>query len=68
MNIDNEMTVENLKKLIKSLIDAEDKAHPLSDQKLVNLLNARGITVARRTVAKYRNEMMIPDTSRRRKM
>ena len=68
MNIDNEMTVENLKKLIKSLIDAEDKAHPLSDQKLVNLLNARGITVARRTVDKYRNEMMIPDTSRRRKM
>ena len=62
----SDMTVGHLKGLIKKLIDEEDKSHPLSDQKIASILNGQGILAARRTIAKYRNEMLIPDTSRRR--
>ncbi len=45
---------------IKKLIDAEDSRHPLSDARLTELLAARGLAVARRTVAKYRERLGIP--------
>ena len=51
---------------LRALVDAEDKAHPLSDEKLSELLKAEGFPVARRTVAKYRALANIPGTSARR--
>ena len=51
---------------LRAIVDAEDKAHPLSDEKLSELLKAEGFPVARRTVAKYRALANIPGTSARR--
>jgi len=51
---------------IKKLIGAENPAKPLSDSKITNLLKNDGITVARRTVAKYREAMNISSSSDRR--
>ena len=52
---------------LKALVEAEDKAHPLSDEKLSALLKGEGFPVARRTVAKYRALAGIPGTSERRR-
>ena len=52
---------------LRALVDAEDKAQPLSDEKLSELLRAEGFPVARRTVAKYRSLAEIPGTSERRR-
>ena len=51
---------------IRKLISAENPAKPLSDSKITNLLKDEGISVARRTVAKYREAMNIPSSSERR--
>ena len=51
---------------IRKLIGAENPAKPLSDSKLANLLEDKGIKVARRTVAKYRESMNIASSSERR--
>lgn len=51
---------------IEELINSEDKAKPLSDEAMVKILNDRGIDIARRTVAKYRDQLGIP-TARMRK-
>ena len=51
---------------LKALVEAEDKAHPLSDEALAAKLKEQGYPVARRTVAKYRAIMEIPGTSERR--
>lgn len=48
-----------IKQLIKEFIDHEDKTRPYSDQKITNYLNNRGISISRRAVAKYREEMHI---------
>lgn len=52
---------------LKKLIDAEDKRHPLSDEKLMQGLVKLGYPVKRRTVAKYRDILGIPGTSERRR-
>jgi RNA polymerase sigma-54 factor len=52
---------------IKSLIDAETVEGVLSDDKLVEMLKAEGIDIARRTVAKYREAMKIPSSVQRRR-
>ena len=54
------------KALLKKLISEEDKARPLSDQKLCERMAAQGCALSRRTVAKYRSELRIPGTSERR--
>jgi RNA polymerase sigma-54 factor len=51
---------------IRKLIGAENPGKPLSDSKIANVLAEDGITVARRTVAKYREAMNIPSSSERR--
>ena len=51
---------------IRKLISSENPAKPLSDSKITNLLKEEGISVARRTVAKYREAMNIPSSSDRR--
>jgi RNA polymerase sigma-54 factor len=53
---------------IKKYIDAEDKLKPLSDQEIVEILKDKeGIVVSRRTVAKYREQLKIPSSSKRRR-
>lgn len=51
---------------IKSYIRSEDAEHPLSDEKISNLLFAEGFDIARRTVAKYRQKLKIPSASKRK--
>lgn len=53
-------------RLLKQLIDQEDRQSPLSDQKLASLLSQAGCPVSRRTVAKYREEMNVPNASGRK--
>jgi RNA polymerase sigma-54 factor len=50
---------QQIKAELRALIEAENPLTPLSDQELVEALKARGIAVARRTVAKYREELKI---------
>ena len=52
---------------IRALISAEDPYHPLSDDKLAQILASDGINVARRTIAKYRDILNIPSTRLRKK-
>jgi len=49
-----------VKSVLQSMVDAEDKKKPLSDDKLVKMLNGKGYNIARRTVAKYREQLQIP--------
>ena len=51
---------------LKQIVEEEDKRKPLSDEALAGRLRAEGIDVARRTVAKYREELDIPSSRRRR--
>jgi RNA polymerase sigma-54 factor len=53
--------------MLRKLIDAEDSRKPLSDQALAEELQGRGIQVARRTVAKYREGLRIPSSSERQR-
>ncbi|MFD0898745.1 RNA polymerase factor sigma-54 [Loigolactobacillus binensis] len=57
----------SVKRQIQELIDQEDKNKPLSDQRLVNLLSAAGVTISRRTVAKYRESLGIGGSSKRKR-
>ncbi|MDN4494646.1 RNA polymerase factor sigma-54 [Ureibacillus aquaedulcis] len=54
-----------IKEKIKSIVEREDIKKPLSDQKIANFLLAEGIPIARRTVAKYREELCIPQSTKR---
>ena len=58
---------EAVRQRIKDLVDAEDPKKILSDDKIVSLLKAEGIEVARRTVAKYRDSLGIPSSVQRRR-
>lgn len=58
---------EVIKMKLKSLIDREDKRKPLSDDKIVVLLNELGMELSRRTVAKYRDELGIMASSKRKR-
>lgn len=53
---------------IRELIEKEDKAKPLSDDKIAELMDKEGFSLARRTVAKYRENMKIPKATLRRKI
>lgn len=55
-----EVSTREVKKILQDLIDGEDKKKPLSDQKLMEHLNEKGYNIARRTVAKYREQLNIP--------
>ncbi|MGL5753351.1 MAG: RNA polymerase factor sigma-54 [Paraclostridium sp.] len=56
----------SIKKIIKDTIKSENKKKPLSDEQLSKMLKERGIPVARRTVAKYREELGILSSSKRK--
>ena len=55
-----------MKEKIREVIANEDRRKPLSDEKIAGLLKASGISVARRTVAKYREELGILPTHLRK--
>ncbi len=57
-----------VKKKIQSYIEAEDPRRPLSDSKIMKILNDEGINIARRTVAKYRDELNIPSSTDRKQI
>ena len=57
-----------VKKKIQSFIEAEDPRKPLSDSKIMKILNDEGINIARRTVAKYRDELNIPSSTDRKQI
>ncbi len=62
-----DVSARTAKDIIKTLIDEEDKKDPLSDQRIAELLHERGLRIARRTVAKYREQLSIlPARFRRR--
>lgn len=58
---------ESVKKRIKAIIDAEDRKKPYSDQLITEMLTKEGLEISRRTVAKYREEMMIPSSAKRKR-
>ncbi|MFD1467928.1 RNA polymerase factor sigma-54 [Hymenobacter caeli] len=55
-----DVSSREVKSILKDLIDKENKSRPLADDKLEKMLNARGYNIARRTVAKYREQLNIP--------
>ena len=55
-----EVSINEVKNLIQEIISAEDKKKPINDDALVSLLEEKGYKVARRTVAKYREQLGIP--------
>ena len=64
----DELASEAVKTKIKCLIDGEDSARPFSDQKLVELLRGDNIDIARRTVAKYREQLGVLSSSKRKRL
>ena len=55
-----EASSREIKKILEEHIGKEDKRHPLPDEKLAEILNKAGYNIARRTVAKYREQLNIP--------
>jgi RNA polymerase sigma-54 factor len=64
---EEDIASESVKQAIRKLTDAEDSRHPLSDQRIVELLAEEKIVIARRTVAKYREMLGILSSSKRKK-
>jgi RNA polymerase sigma-54 factor len=65
---DEETSAAKVKQLIQMLVDQEDKTKPLSDQKIVDMLKKEhGMVVSRRTIAKYRDQLGIPSSSKRKR-
>lgn len=56
----DEASTTEVKRVLQNIIDGENKKKPLSDQKLMETLKKEGYTIARRTVAKYREQLNIP--------
>ena len=62
----SDMSNTSVKDMVVEIFKNENTAHPLSDQEVVKMLNAKGLTIARRTVAKYRDELGILPSNLRR--
>jgi RNA polymerase sigma-54 factor len=63
-----EVSTREVKKILSEAVDAENKKTPLTDEKLMNLLRGRGYNIARRTVAKYREQLNIPVARMRKEL
>jgi len=61
-----EVSTREVKKILSDMIEAEDKKRPLSDERLTELLQEKGYNIARRTVAKYREQLRILPVKHRR--
>ncbi len=55
-----EVSTREVKRILQDAVEGEDKRKPLTDEKLMNLLKEKGYSIARRTVAKYREQLNIP--------
>ena len=64
---DDKISSKSIKHMIQDIIAGEDPQHPISDEAIAQQLQAKGIRISRRTVAKYRQELNIPSTSARRR-
>ena len=67
-DVGDDVSNKKIKSIIKAIIDNEDPNKPLNDQRIAEMLKDKGFKVARRTVAKYREQMMIPVSRLRRKI
>lgn len=63
-----ECSATAIRAFIKELVGNENQAKPLSDSKMAELLKEKGINIARRTIAKYREAMSIPSSSQRKRL
>lgn len=69
MTTDGEdISTYNIKKKIEEIVENENKKKPLSDSKICEILNDDGINISRRTIAKYREELGILSSSRRKRL
>jgi RNA polymerase sigma-54 factor len=55
-----------VKRKVKKFIDSEDPRNPLTDEKIAHMLKEEGISVTRRSITKYREDLKIPSTHQRR--
>ena len=55
-----EVSTREIKKILQNCIESEDKRKPLTDDRLSAILNEKGYHIARRTVAKYREQLGLP--------
>lgn len=63
-----EVSTREIKKILQDCIDAEDKRHPVTDDKLADILQEKGYHIARRTIAKYREQLNIPVARMRKEL
>ncbi|WP_199868435.1 RNA polymerase factor sigma-54 [Virgibacillus senegalensis] len=63
----NYVSAHSIQQKIKTMIDGENPIKPLSDQMITTILNQEGVMISRRTVAKYREKLLIPSTSKRKR-
>lgn len=63
-----EVSTRELKKVLQDFVEKEDKHKPLTDDELVTLMNEKGYKVARRTIAKYRDQLNIPKARLRKEL
>ena len=63
-----ECSATAIRAIIKKLVAAENPRKPLSDSKIADILGEEGINVARRTIAKYRETLLIPPSNERKRL
>lgn len=64
---EEEVSTSTIKQAIQGIVDQEDKAKPLSDQKILEALKEQKFEISRRTVAKYREALAIPSSAKRKR-
>ena len=64
----DDMASESVKNIIREIVDGEDPRKPLSDQRIAEILSTQNITIARRTITKYREMLKIGSSSERKRL
>jgi RNA polymerase sigma-54 factor len=62
------VSARGIKAQIEKLVEEEDARHPLTDQAIVNILKESGVQIARRTVAKYRDQLGVLSARMRKRV
>ena len=62
-----EISSTSVKDMVKKIISEEDSSKPLSDMRIVDIFKGNNINIARRTIAKYREELKLPSQSQRKR-
>ncbi|WP_335871620.1 RNA polymerase factor sigma-54 [Bacillus sp. 2205SS5-2] len=63
----SDVSVRKVKELVQTIVTEENKLKPLSDEKICQTLSEKGILISRRTVAKYRDQLGIPSSTKRKR-